>query len=286
VQINSVRKLNLGCGTTYRKDWINIDIAPISAEVLPFNLKEGIPFPNNSFDAVYHSHVLEHFSRQQGETLIKECTRVLKPKGILRVAIPDLEKIVREYLKKLEEALEDRPNSNTEYDWIMVELFDQMVRDHSGGQMGEMLAKNPLPNLPYIVERIGSEGLDLREKLLNSGEIKKRSIFERVKFALISGSFVKRIHRTVLIFITRIVGGTRAVEALERGLFQLSGEHHLWMYDRFSLTRLLEANGYSEIKICAAEESNIPEFTGSGLEKKNGKIRKPDSLFIEGVLNP
>ncbi|ETR69785.1 MAG: hypothetical protein OMM_09304 [Candidatus Magnetoglobus multicellularis str. Araruama] len=67
----------------------------------------GIPYADYSVDVVYHSHVLEHMPRQFAPVFIQECFRVLKIGGIIRVAVPDLERIVREYLKNLEQALND-----------------------------------------------------------------------------------------------------------------------------------------------------------------------------------
>jgi len=54
------------------------------------------------------------------------------------------------------------------------------------------------------------------------------------------------------------------------------------MYDRFSLSRLLQITGFKNIKVCRAEESNIPEFNSYFLDiEQNGQVRKPDSLFME-----
>src|SRR5687767_3201991 len=101
-----MKYLNLGCGDRYISDWTNVDFVSQGKGVIAHNLIEGIPFPDNSFDVVYHSHVLEHFTKQRGFLFIKECYRVLKPNGILRIVVPDLEEIVREYFKSLSGALE------------------------------------------------------------------------------------------------------------------------------------------------------------------------------------
>ena len=94
--------LNLGCGSRFFDDWVNLDFASTSPHVKAHNLLEGIPFKESSFNVVYHSHVLEHFSKTDAEILIKECYRVLEKNGILRIAVPDLEGIIREYLRNLE----------------------------------------------------------------------------------------------------------------------------------------------------------------------------------------
>ena len=95
------RLINAGCGGVYHKDWINLDFAPASSDVIACNILKGLPFPNASADAIYHSHVLEHLPRQEGTEFVRECARVLKPGGIIRIVIPDLEQLARNYLTTL-----------------------------------------------------------------------------------------------------------------------------------------------------------------------------------------
>jgi hypothetical protein len=74
-------------------------------------------------------------------------------------------------------------------------------------------------------------------------------------------------------------GDTTAV-----ALFRQSGEVHKWMYDRLSLGELLQQAGFSDIRVCAAGESRIPQFNTYLLDlTENGSTRKPDSLFMEAV---
>lgn len=88
------------------------------------------------FDVIYHSQVLEHFTKDQAEFFIKECYRILKPKGIIRIVVPDLENIISEYTRLLNENLKSPSDlSIANYEWIMKELFDQTIRNGSGGKM-------------------------------------------------------------------------------------------------------------------------------------------------------
>ncbi len=90
--------INLGCGNRYLQGWTNVDFLPMPPDVQGHNLLKGIPYPDATFDVAYHSHILEHFTAQDGLRFLKECQRVLKPDGILRVAVPDLESIATSYL--------------------------------------------------------------------------------------------------------------------------------------------------------------------------------------------
>ena len=157
----ATKYLNLGCGHRYHPDWINIDIIPKGLGVIKHDLSCGIPLPDASCNVIYHSAVLEHMRRPDAVAFLKECHRVLKPDGILRVGVPDLEKICRLYLSKLAEALNGDETAAHDYDWIMLELLDQIVREKSGGNMLDYLRQNPLPNETFVYERIGEEGREL-----------------------------------------------------------------------------------------------------------------------------
>jgi len=61
------------------------------------DLCKPLPFPDDSVDAIFSSHVLEHLFMDEVERLIDQCYRVLRPGGICRVVVPDLEKIMRLY---------------------------------------------------------------------------------------------------------------------------------------------------------------------------------------------
>ena len=128
-----MKLLNLGCGTRYHVAWTNIDFKPIYPHVIAHNLRKGIPFDSGTFDFVYHSHLIEHFSREEACSFIKECYRVLKCNGVLRIAYPNLESIVNLYTKLLIEIRNGNKECANDYDWIMLELLDQSVRNYPGG---------------------------------------------------------------------------------------------------------------------------------------------------------
>lgn len=50
---------------------------------------------------VYSSHTLEHFTRKEGLNFLKECHRVLRKKGIIRIVVPDLQCVVDDYINKV-----------------------------------------------------------------------------------------------------------------------------------------------------------------------------------------
>ena len=85
-----MKGLNLGCGTRFHPAWTNVDVRPVSPHVRICDVQKGLPFSDETFDVVYHSHLLEHLPREAALPFIKECYRVLRRGGIIRVAVPDL----------------------------------------------------------------------------------------------------------------------------------------------------------------------------------------------------
>ncbi|HPF12448.1 MAG TPA: methyltransferase domain-containing protein [Flavobacteriaceae bacterium] len=277
--------LNLGCGSTYHKDWKNIDFISNSEYVQRHNLLKGIPLEENSVDILYHSHVLEHFSKEDGKKFIQECYRVLKRDGIIRIAVPDFEKIAREYIKNLESAETGDLSGIANYEWITLELFDQMVRNKSGGLISSYLSSSFLPNEEYIFKRWGSEAKMLRGALLEKENLKIDPAIEK-KSKNESGIW-KDIRKRIKKQILKIVGNPMKKynpedeDALQIGRFRRSGEIHQWMYDKYSLKKLLSEVGFSKIALKDGLNSEISNWEKYNLDSIDGKVRKPDSLFME-----
>lgn len=227
-----MKYLNIGCGNYYSTEsiWTNLDFASGNKYVIAHNLLKGIPFNDNSFDFIYHSHVLEHFSKRDGEGLLRECYRVLNSNGIIRIVIPDLEMIVRNYIHLLEKGMKN-PNdeiARSNYDWILLEMYDQTVRNYSGGEMGRYLVQPDLLNEKFIFERIGLEGKNFRDNALSTSDQNENHNYflNRIKLVL----------REVKNF--KLFKGSNSTYN-EIGRFRLGGEVHQWMYDRYSLSQLL-----------------------------------------------
>ena len=91
-------KLHLGCGKLKLENFLNIDILSDTAD-MKLNFTNLSIFNNSNIDEIYISHALEHFKRKEIIDLILEWNRILKVGGILRIAVPDFEKVVKMYLK-------------------------------------------------------------------------------------------------------------------------------------------------------------------------------------------
>ena len=71
-----------------------------NAFTLNYDLMGGIPISDNLLEGINMSHFLEHFTREEGLEILKECWRVLRPGATLRISCPDLRKYAEAYLNK------------------------------------------------------------------------------------------------------------------------------------------------------------------------------------------
>lgn len=273
--------VNLGCGGRYHPDWINIDVVAGGPGVIVHDLRRGIPLDDASCDVVYHAHVLEHFRRADTLPFLRECRRVLRPNGVIRVVVPDLEQICRAYLHELERALEQPNRPAPNYDWIMLELFDQSVREQSGGDMLAYLAR-PLPNPYFVFARIGAEGRALvAAQQAHPVPPQLRARLLAASMAYLRAS-IRRWRRRLGELPLRVILGADGARAYRIGRFRLAGEVHQWMYDRYSLARLLGAAGFDQVTMHSASTSAVPDWARFMLDANaDGVPHKPDSLYME-----
>lgn len=101
-------------------------LSRVDPDAVCWDLRRGIPFPDGVFDVVYHSHVLEHFEREDAAPFLRECRRVLKPGGILRVVVPDLEQLAARYADVVRRL--PAGASREEHGAAVDEILDQLVR--------------------------------------------------------------------------------------------------------------------------------------------------------------
>ncbi|RLA80157.1 MAG: methyltransferase [Epsilonproteobacteria bacterium] len=93
------KKLHLGCGSKYIPGFLHCDLANYEHIDYKQDMRDLSIFEDNSIDLIYCCHALEYFDRHQVVLVLKEWFRVLKKGGILRLAVPDFEAIVKVYLK-------------------------------------------------------------------------------------------------------------------------------------------------------------------------------------------
>ena len=90
-------KIHLGCGSNYLEGWCNVDLDSPAAD-MQADLRNPLPYTDATVDLIYNEHFLEHLTLEQGLSFLKECRRVLKPRGVLRISTPDVRWLLSQYI--------------------------------------------------------------------------------------------------------------------------------------------------------------------------------------------
>lgn len=255
--------LNLGCGDRTHPDWVNIDSSlrlrlgmlplirrwvPSPPDIRIHDLRHGIPFGDGTVDIVYASHVLEHLTRNVGREFLREIYRVLKPGGIVRIVVPDLEAAVRQYLVALD-GVKSHPEDGSlrqVHEWATIYLLDQMVRTSPGGDMA-----------PWLREHRDTPVVCAMEGTLRS---------------------IAASPATDPRLLRRLLGRLWPRSAAK------TGELHRWMYDAVALRSLLVATCFGNVASFSCCESRIAGWESYHLDNNpDGSPHQPGSIWMEGV---
>ena len=90
-------KLHLGCGKRRLEGYLNVDARLEVGPDLVADVTALTGFEDGSAELVYACHVLEHIPRGQVDAALAEWRRVLKPGGLLRISVPDFQKVYKLY---------------------------------------------------------------------------------------------------------------------------------------------------------------------------------------------
>ena len=88
-------RLCLGSGHAPIRGWVNVDFEP-PADIL-IDLRYGIPVDDGAVDAIYSEHLVEHLPLAEAKRMYLEWRRVIAPSGVVRIATPDLARLVADY---------------------------------------------------------------------------------------------------------------------------------------------------------------------------------------------
>lgn len=89
-------KLHIGCGDVYLDGWVNVDIDSKKADLI-HDVRKPLPYKDNSVDFIYSEALIEHFTVDEVLKVLTDFHRILKPKGVLRIATIDLDYIAFKY---------------------------------------------------------------------------------------------------------------------------------------------------------------------------------------------
>ncbi|MFC1565373.1 methyltransferase domain-containing protein [Candidatus Neomarinimicrobiota bacterium] len=265
-------------------EWNNIKFSTLPYLDVPpnlyhYELRKPLPFEENTFDAIYCNHVFEHLTHEGGIKFSNELNRVLKPGGICRVVVPDLESAAREYLKNLEEVLHHPfPDNKIRYEWGVADLIDQMVRLKPGGMMGEKLTAGDVDW--DQIKRCNGD-------VFESFRIKSKKQHSSNYMKLLKNHFLNLLsNKDILKFVKLFWYRLRReyfIKLSKKSLVELYNEKNLWMYDHFSLPRLLKRSNFVDIQVMDFNTSKIDEWSRYNFDQsEKGNYPLEPSVYVEG----
>ena len=269
----------------FLKEWTNVMFSPLpypsGGDVHHYDIRRPLPFADNTFDAVYAFHIIEHLTLPEAHRFAAEIRRILKPSGICRLSTPDLENICREYFKNLQRCLSDPSSQNLlRYDWNMLELYDQLVRERSGGMMSGAV-RDGYYDLSYAQERYGDVFAEFYTA--PSADKKKPKASTRMKdfFGRSPKQQLSQLYWDAEHFLFKLLRNFRSWAM--RGDPRQTMEANRWFYDRLSLKLLMEKQGLGNITQKTFFESDICHWEKYNFDKSNfGNHAVEPSLYMEG----
>jgi SAM-dependent methyltransferase len=220
-----------------------------------------LPFADRSFDVAYLLHVLEHQTPEEQMVTLRETWRVLKPGGWLRASVPDQEEKGRIYLQQLARVRADSCEINhLNYEWAVMNLFDQMVRRHPGGAMARALRRGAFD--PGFIRACFGDALDPSRP---DKAPPARPKLHGLNLSVIAARYWRRL-----------------LSWWYRGDPRHTGEADLWGHDEVWLGDRLRAAGFIEVERTDFERSGIPAWDRFALDHSElGNYPLEPSLFME-----
>ncbi len=94
-KLKKFNKLHFGSGADIKRHFLNIDLNR-SADIF-LDVRNKLNIKSDSIEYIYSSHFVEHLEHEELVAHLKECHRILKKDAILRLGVPDFEKVFRDY---------------------------------------------------------------------------------------------------------------------------------------------------------------------------------------------
>lgn len=100
-RIKGLSLLDVGCGQNFHKHMINLDYNWQPGVDLCWDVTKGIPYDDGRLTGIFSEHCLEHLALEKAEALLRECRRVLADGGVIRIVVPDAERYLLTYARRM-----------------------------------------------------------------------------------------------------------------------------------------------------------------------------------------
>lgn len=92
------KKLQIGAQNHALAGWLNADILPKNRQVLYLDATQEFPLETHSFDYIFTEHMIEHIEFDQADAMLRECHRILRKGGKIRIVTPNLKALAELFL--------------------------------------------------------------------------------------------------------------------------------------------------------------------------------------------
>lgn len=234
---------------------------PKTSDHITVGIRKGLPYDNDTFDAIYCCHVSEHLTMEENIKFCKELYRVLKPKGVCRLSTPDLESKSIDYLKQYEAYKNDPTEQNRiKYYWAVNVLIDQMARVRVGGEMLTALHQKR-----FDVEHVKETHGDVFRSFYAD------NMPSNIKFKKNIAYYWNGVKRRIITKFSKMNPA-------------LTLENEKYYFDRVSYTKLVEDTGFTNIDNPTFDTSRIPTWNKYQLDNSEfGDYALEPSIFVEGI---
>jgi ubiquinone/menaquinone biosynthesis C-methylase UbiE len=130
----TVRRLHWGCGDVTAAGWINSDLWDNPGVDIQADILDGLPLEDDSIDYAFSNHVLQELDVYDQEVALRELRRVLKPGGVLRLCLPDLDRAIDAY-------------RSGDRDWFIVKEWETI-----GGNFVTQMIWHGYTKTPFVFE--------------------------------------------------------------------------------------------------------------------------------------
>jgi len=107
-KLKGINKIHFGAGNDIKDGFLNVDLN--SCADIFIDVRNKLNIKSDSIEYIYSSHFVEHLEHEELVAHLKECNRILQKEGVLRLAIPDFEKVFHAYCQHNDDRLNEVRN--------------------------------------------------------------------------------------------------------------------------------------------------------------------------------
>lgn len=100
MSIENPIRINLGSGHYKLRGWVNVDLDLDSRPQVLADLSAGLPFRDACAEYMHTEDFIDQLELDGAAGFLRECHRILRPGGVIRVLTPNIEKLCRMYIEE------------------------------------------------------------------------------------------------------------------------------------------------------------------------------------------